>query len=294
MKRILSLALAILSLILEPGAVFANQPPGPVLALAEISILPIMMLFTAFGGGYGILSQRKKRRRGFLLALGVILLVILSFVHQASAFLVCMLFCFIAIIRGITMISWGKAAWSNEEAPEHLKEASPRRLITFGSLLVIGSVFISEMAYAFMYYYPMSPKRIEEALEKYVAYEIAGARIEAEKTGEMRFGTMERDLYAYRVDSVIRRGKVEYGKDFKSVTVYIPPNVTTGYGYGWFPFFPFNYIVSYPSYRGDETGRIRMIRTHEQFEQCPVSAPVVKTVSENDIKNAMADLRKRE
>jgi hypothetical protein len=45
-----------------------------------------------------------------------------------------------------------------------------------------------------------------------------------------------------------------------------------------FPFFPYNYLLSQPSYRADETGQIRMIYVHNENKLCPENAPVVMNV----------------
>jgi len=49
------------------------------------------------------------------------------------------------------------------------------------------------------------------------------------------------------------------------------------------PFFPFNYLTSQPTYRADETGRIRMVRVHWTDQRCPPDAPVVLQISEAEI-----------
>ena len=66
-------------------------------------------------------------------------------------------------------------------------------------------------------------------------------------------------------------------------TVYMLPM-------GKMPFFPFNYLTSQPSYRADETGRIRMLRVHRRNHLCPEDAPVVMRVETEDIEDAFDNL----
>jgi len=57
-----------------------------------------------------------------------------------------------------------------------------------------------------------------------------------------------------------------------------------------FPFFPYNHLTSQPTYRADETGKIRMISVHHQDAVCPPDAPVVMQVTEQDIQEMLKRL----
>jgi len=78
--------------------------------------------------------------------------------------------------------------------------------------------------------------------------------------------------------------KIEFSQDHQSFAVYLLPKQL--------PFFPFNYLTSQPSYRGDQTGRIRMIRVNRKDHLCPDDAPVVMRVGTAEIEKVMKDLRK--
>ena len=73
----------------------------------------------------------------------------------------------------------------------------------------------------------------------------------------------------------------------------ITPYYTSGV-FNHYPFFPYNYFFTRPSYRADETGQIRMIYTHNKLERCPPEAPVVRIVSEDEIQLAMKEIQIKE
>ena len=284
MKGIFKLAAMASLIVLNPKLAWANNPPAPALFLAEISILPIMMLLTALGGGYAVLEDTRDKRRGCLLAAGAGALVFISMAHEGFAFMVCVTFSFAAIVRGFKMVALGIAAGSKKKVPENLEKASPKLLVSFGALLVIVSIFLGGFAFAFIGYFARSPRYTEETLETYMTYNIANARIVKERTGEMRFLA---DIPAYYPPGLIGRTQsfqLEYSQDYKSFVVYVLP-------IDKFPFFPYNYLVSLPSYRGDDSGQIRMIHTHNEQDRCPADAPVVNTISEEAILEAMAEIR---
>jgi hypothetical protein len=70
--------------------------------------------------------------------------------------------------------------------------------------------------------------------------------------------------------------RVEYASDGSGFTVFMLPKTA-------FPFFPYNYLTSQPSYRADGSGQIRMIEVHDRATACPPDAPVVAQVGEADI-----------
>ncbi|MGC4117069.1 MAG: hypothetical protein QM765_21410 [Myxococcales bacterium] len=59
-----------------------------------------------------------------------------------------------------------------------------------------------------------------------------------------------------------------------------------------FPFFPYNLLVSQPTYRVDETGRIRAERVHSE-KTCSPDAPVVGEVASGEISAAKAQREAR-
>jgi hypothetical protein len=150
------------------------------------------------------------------------------------------------------------------------------------------------MAMAFVTYWPISPKRVQDGMVNIIAYELARARIEKQKTGKIHFRPLKKNEIdgtgSYWRHGRIRDIQMEYGNDFRSFVVYITPLAQVG-PFGKFPFFPYNFLVSHPSYRGDDSGQIRMIYTHQKDERCPPEAPVVRTVSEKEIQTAMVELQ---
>jgi len=283
-KDILLLTFMLLWAGVQPA--LANQPPGPLVALPEISILPLMILFTLLGGGYTVLKHGGKRKFGVLKVILAVCILFISFAHEGLAVLICVVFGIIALVRAQNLIVWGVRARSIKDTPAHLEDAVPTRLIAAGLSLTIITLFLVGLAAAFVAVWPMEPKRVEKGLAAFVAHQLAHARIEKAKTGHIRFNhQLTRDEYNFRTFWAFRLSKnvqVEYGADNQSFMICIPPQGHVNK----FPFFPYNYLTSYPTYRGDETGQIRMSYTTNRHECCPEDAPVVMTVSEAEIENA--------
>lgn len=125
--RIVIVALALILLTAGPAA--ANDPPGPQTVLAEILILPLMMLLSLAGGAYAILevlSQGKKKRWGAIGRWGGTILVILfSFAHEGFGFMVAVIFAIVAVRRGVQMLWWGMRARPAGPRLAHLQTATP-------------------------------------------------------------------------------------------------------------------------------------------------------------------------
>jgi len=266
-----------------PQIALANQPPGPQAALAEILILPIMMLLSLVGGGYVVLRRMRGKKSPIRIpaVLGAILAILFSGAHEGYAVIVALIFGIIALVRGLQMISWGLEARSGEERSEYLREANPLRLIVAGSVLVPVTLLLAGMPFAFNGYFPYP---FGKELVKFVAYQLAYAHFEESRTGERRFRKITKeDLEFCQLFSMACRRSyvdVDYDADGKSFTVYmLPPHR--------FPFFPYNYFTSQPSYRADETGQIRMVYVHKR-ERCPADAPVVLQI-DRDILKALRD-----
>jgi hypothetical protein len=288
MNKKYSLFLSVFFVCFGAQPVFANQPPGPLVALPVISILPLMIIMTILGGGYSVLKRLNKNKHGVLKCIGAVLVIFFSAAHEGLATLVCIVFGIIALIRGIVMFRWGVGALSKEKKPDHLTEASPKRLISSGIVLVLVVFFLAGMSIAFVGYWPTSQKYVEAWLKEFVAHQIAQARMEATKAGGPQYKEIDKDLNRFKSGRIKNIG-VEYGKDHKSFVLYLTPDSTTGVFR--YPFFPYNYFVSHPSYRADETGRIRMVYVHNRFERCPPDAPVVRTIREAEIRNEMEKIK---
>lgn len=284
--RIAVLTLALIFLLAGPAA--ANDPPGEQTILAEILILPLMMLLSLGGGAYAILevlSQGKKKRWGAIGRWGgVILLILFSFTHEGFGFMVAVIFAIVAVQRGVQMLWWGMRARSAGLRPAHLQKANPWRLIPAGLSLVVLSLFLGSLPIAFLGYYPWDSSGTE-SLKKFVTYQLALGRLEQARTGQVRFRRIDKlDLRMTGCGDRLRRGtRVEYDPSETRFTVLMLPKAR-------FPFFPYNYLTSQPTYRADEAGKIRMMHVHHEDVVCPPDAPIVMQVTEQDIQEMLKRL----
>jgi hypothetical protein len=284
--RIVIVALALILLTAGPAA--ANDPPGPQTVLAEILILPLMMLLSLAGGAYAILevlSPRKKKRWGAIGRWGGTILVILfSFAHEGFGFMVAVIFAIVAVRRGVQMLWWGMRARPAGPRLAHLQTANPWRLIPAGLSLVVLSLFLGSLPIAFFGYYPWDSSGTE-SLKKYVTYQLALGRLEQARTGQAKFRRIEEQaLQTTGCGDRLRGGtRVEYDPSETGFTVLMLPKAR-------FPFFPYNHLTSQPTYRADEAGKIRMISVHHQDAVCPPDAPVVMQVTEQDIQEMLKRL----
>jgi len=265
----------------------ANQPPGPQVILAEVLILPVMMLLSLAGGAYAIrerLREGQSSKRGIFLILGAILAILVSAAHEGLGAIVALIFGIIALKRGGDMLFWGIGACRRKEREAEMTAANPVRLIPSGVMLILITVFLMGMTAAFVGYWPgIDQSRRERALVEYMAHEMARIRLDVdggETTSHVPLpGDDVIDEYFDVSRDVVEITRDERGEGF---IVYVLP--------GRFPFFPYNYLTSQPSYRGDETGEIRMIRVHDSEHLCPADAPVVLKVTEDEIEKALKKL----
>lgn len=268
----------------------ANQTSGPYVLLSELLILPVMVVLTLMGGGYLIMNRlrpEKSRARKFLFIIGMVVVFLVSGMHEAVSVGIAFIFGIIALRRGFRMISWGREARPVNNAPGHLRQANPWRLIPAGGLLIASTIFLIGMAIAFFGYFPeMALEDKEAVLKKFVAHQLAYARLAKSERGEIRYHKITNNDPEYQnfFDNSPffhqhHTVHFNYSADEKYFTVYVLP---VG-----FPLFPYNYLTPRPSYRADETGQIRMIRVHKQNVLCPPDAPVVREVQEEDIKKAI-------
>lgn len=267
----------------------ANNPPGPGESLPEILILPLMALFTAIGGGYAAMKAQNRGRGKKILKGGLIVLaIILSMMHEGLAALVTLAFAAAAITRGVHMILWARTPKSAGESAEARK---PRpRLALAGGLLILATVFLAGMSLSFVGYWPNDVPRVA-AMKKFIAYETAYSRVEKLKTGEQRIRRFDpkdddedyRHVAVPLLDYDGNHERVEYGPDGKSFTIYLLPRAH-------FPPWPYVYLTSQSSYRGDESGNIRMVQVRERDKICPPDAPVVMKVNEQDIRDLLQEM----
>jgi len=274
MKKITILSLSLLLLFVIAQPVLANQPPGPNLMLSEVLILPAMIILTLIGGGYAVLSRLKGKKRPLLKIIAAILAIIFSAMQEGLAFLVVVIFAVIALERSLKMLYWGIKSIGSNQKPEHLTEAKPSRLISAGAILFLVTIFLAGMAVAFVTYWPeIGQERRETNLKKFLTYQLAYAQIQKSKTGNITFDE------TVNYDDL----NIEYGVEDKSFTVYMLPVE--------FPFFPYSYLTSQPSYRADETGQVRMIYVHKKEILCPPDAPVVWKISDQEIQDMITTIK---
>ena len=285
-KYILFIVIAIILVGTQPAT--ANQPPGAHVLLAEVLILPIMALLSLIGGAYVIIRRKEKKTSIFLTAIIAILAIVLSCMHEGYGVLVALVFGIYALIRAIQMLSWGIKARYFNKGHEYLAGASPRRLIAAGVSLVVITVFLTCMAVAFVGFWPtIGQAWREEKLKSFVTHHIAYVRWEAKRgTQTTNLQVLDDLMYRHELKPPNSRVSIEYSPDRKHFTVYMLPIEKM-------PFFPFNYLTSQPSYRADETGRIRMLRVHQKNHLCPEDAPVVMKVNTSDIENALDTLMQK-
>ncbi len=258
----------------------ANQPPGPQLLLAEVSLLPLMILLSLAGGAYGVLRvlQPRAKRRRVLRGASAVLAILVSGASEGIGFVVAWIFGILGLQRGVQMVRWGVCARQAEDRPSHLASADPRRLLPAGIALLVLTAAQLGMVVAFAGYWPASEGPRQQAFRQFVAYQLAVAREEQGRTGRARFRPIEADRPPQSTCPVrLPAGaRVDYAPDGSGFTLLLPPRTR-------FPFFPYNYLTSQPSYRADETGKIRMTPVHDLATACPPDAPVVAQVSDAEI-----------
>jgi len=284
MMRISTMGLALALAIVGMAQVAeANQPPGPQLLLAEVSLLPLMILLSLAGGAYAILRaiRPEAKRWALLRGVGAALAILLSGASGGIAFMVAIIFGVLALQRGIQMVRWGLQARAPHERRAYLAAASPRRLLPAGTMLIAITALLLGMGLAFAAYWPVGEGPRQQALRQFVAYQLAVAQEEQTRAGRARFRPIEatRPPQSACPVRLPAGARVEYAPDESGFTVLMLPKTR-------FPFFPYNYLTSQPSYRADGTGKIRMIPVHDSSMACPADAPVVAQVSEEEVERA--------
>lgn len=290
-------ALAVLLLFWAAPA-WANQPPGPQMFLAEVLILPLMMLFTALGGGYAVMQARGVKRRRYYMVLAM-LAILLSGIHEGYGAMLMIVFGIVALGRAGRLIVWGIGALRPpEKRRAHLAQAVPLRLILAGLLTVVTAVGLAGLRFAFLSWWP-SESYVEQDLKRLVAYQLAHSKQHKDASGNPQYeglnaGALKRaenfpgePILAFeelRLPFLHREttGKRRYfATEFrlapgaKSFQVWVWPQRMT--------FFPYNYVVTLPSFYADETGQIRMIRVHWAGQKCSPDAPVYYRVRPEDL-----------
>jgi len=258
----------------------ANNPPGPQ-AMAAIALLPLsVVLFSLIGGAYYIFCRIEHPRTGAWLVTVIVtaLLIILSVIPEI-ALVTIPVFAWRAVSRSIQMIDW---ALKLNKGKAELEGASRPRLILGGTglLLVCAMLVCTSLVFLCPWRYRYNDDRIVEWFAKYqLSY------------GSEHKHTNGHPYYDHLTPSPdgkwqgkyngwnIRTGsyKVEYGKKDESFTLLVMPHSL--------PPFPFNLLDRMPSFRVDQTGKIRMVLVHNNGEECPADAPVVHTIDSSDLRD---------
>jgi hypothetical protein len=247
---------------------------------AEILMLPLMILLSLAGGAYAILRALQPRRKGrsILTAAAALLAILFSATTGGIAVVAAGIFAALALQRGVQMVWWGLRARSADPRPAYLAQASPQRLFPAGIALILLTTFLLGMAVAFAAYWSVGEGNRQKAFREFVAHQIAVGRQEQARTGRARVSsTGAESAGGPRCPIPLPVGaRVEFAPDGVAFTALLPPKSR-------FPFFPYNYLTSQPSFRADGSGEIRMIEVHDRETICPPDAPVVARVGEAEI-----------
>lgn len=271
---------------LFPSEAWANQPPRGELSLGEVLILPLMMLCTALGGGYAVMRARNEMQGRLKWALAAILAILFSFTQEGLAGLLTWIFVGIAIWRGIRMIIWGLGATKPpEQRAPHLAQAVSWHLISAGVIMCTIAVFIAGFPVAFVGYWPLA-HLLERDLKQLVAYELVKGKERQDVAGNPHYEDPTRN------STGSGRPTLEFQNFSFGRTRYYEVDFSIGAGtrsfeiWVWpkgFPFFPYNYLTSQPSFYADNSGQIRMIRARNTSERCPTDAPVYYRITPEDL-----------
>lgn len=267
----------------------ANVPPGPQTLLPVILMIPLLIAFSALGGAYDVLRRNGVNTEPIWL---IFIALFFSMISAGFSVIVIYIFSVLVFIRVIKMIGWGIQAKTKKH--EHLQSVNSSRMIASACVLFFVSAFLSGLGVTSAGN-PIKQRDGEKAGEnfkEYIAYNIAYSQILKEKTGEAGFKgitktpsflfrkiTEKTSTYLAISNSTGISGsgiEIEYNPDMNKFVAYRLP-------FHDFPVFPFNYFNSQPSFRSDESGKIRMIFAHNSKEKCPANAPVVMKVSKDDI-----------
>jgi len=245
---------------------WANQPPGPQMLLSEILILPLMMLLTALGGGYAVMRAANIKRRRWLIAVVVVAILLTGINEGLSAMLMLVLGPYV-IVRGVRLALWGaRARRPPDQHPAYLANASGGRLLTAGLLTCLTAVALVGLNFAFVGWWP-GEYYLEQRIKQVVALELVNAN-------KQQAGDAVYQLPELRMAGTVYDQEFKLGPGGKSFQARVWPKRM--------PFFPYNYLVTLPSFYADQTGQLRMIRVHKPGQRCPPNAPVYYRVHPED------------
>ena len=283
MKQIYILLLSLSMFLFSVEPAHANNPPGPQEFLLTFMIPLVIVIITTLGGGYDILRRIKEDKKqpqlqSFLNLPSTVIVIIVSLFFSIVYFGFVVIFAFMsgiwALQRVYVLYRWGRVAKSADNRPAYLAGANPFRLFgAAGALFVATLILLSGISF-FGYYTAMTPMIDRESytLKDVVAREMAKIRFpeDAKKSGESKLG--------YNLIKE-KRLLIERDPGGKKFTVYLLPPYA-------------NFLARGPSYRADETGKIRKINVSSKDKRCPPDAPVYDEIEESDIEAAQRQMRR--
>ncbi len=276
-------------LLFAPLPALANQPPGPVPALSLLSLLVLLPVITALAGGYAALRAMGKAPSRWRIA-ATIVAVLFAAAHEGNALLVTAFVGLVALQRA-GQLCW--YAWQARRGAPALANASPRRLLAGGLVLAAITPLLLTASIALSGFWPEEARALD-GLRRLLAEELAAAELRAGEGGRPRFVTPTREGKSLRFpeglvfpgDGRNFRTEVTARADGADLLVEATPRN--------FPFAPFHLLVTLPSFRGDASGTIRAIRTHEEGARCPPDAPIVHRLTDEERAEGRRTLSRRQ
>jgi hypothetical protein len=295
------LGLCFFSGLLLPEPVLANNPPEPQAALMVMAIPLVMYILTFLAGGYIVLANKDAqksnlRKLGSSIANGLAyaFFIVMALATEGGTGLASLLFGLIAFQRGIMLILWSRRG--NKDARDLPVDSF--KLRSAGVLMLILVVFMALtplFIISYEGYFPRRNRKINlENICSLAAASISLAQKRAAEGKPVDYRTIldpaSRDdndlLWNSGVDTRLLGKpfvKVEFSEDGTGFVIHLHPQKGM-------PPFPWNQLLSKPVYRVDESGKLRVMRTHLAREQCSPEAPVALDVKTLNTSENMDDM----
>jgi hypothetical protein len=148
-------------------------------------------------------------------------------------------------------------------------------MLTAGLLTCLTAVALVGLNFAFVGWWP-DDNYMERDLKRAVALELVKANEQKASAGAALYRPPEFRIADSRMGmrSWYFEHEFKLGPGGKSFQLWVWPKRM--------PFFPYNYLVTLPSFYADQTGQLRMIRVHKNGQRCPPDAPVYYRVRPED------------
>lgn len=271
----------------------ANNPPGPMLMLAEVASALLLVGCSLIGGYYSVSPRPDKSSSSATcckIAL-VITVFLLSGTHEGWPLIITLVISGIAVVRSLKMFFLGIQQLRQAQS-DSLQHAVTWRLFFAGTVLLASAIFFFGMAVAFQSSFVgtgsnYAEERRTERFKKFVTYQMAYAQLAEQETGRTRFHRPSKhEPYLWRFkyefsEEQSFRLQVTFDDDKGKFSAFLPAML---------PFFPYNYLTSAPAYRGNEAGEIRMIRMQDTLQEFPPDAPVVMRISAEEIEEMKQEI----